>query len=237
VDATDSKLLTEAMKYGIAFLFVAIALGVFALKGGGWWLLLWPSLSIAIVASAHLGLGPRVFGKRLDGTMSALAYILLLPYLLYAWCVWHISRIFSREPVTNEVTPGVWIGRRLLSHELPPNVDAVVDLTCEFVESRALRSVARYISCPFLDAMAPEPDMLVKTARQAAAVDGTVFIHCAQGHGRTALFASLYLIAAGKAASVDEALARIQSVRPLARVNSSQLRALRNAAILMTATK
>jgi len=114
---------------------------------GGWFfLLLWPAISFGLVASAYLGLGPRVFGKRPDGTLSVISIATLLPYFLYLWAVWHVVRLASREPPYNSLPGGVLIGRRLLSRELPSEANVIVDLTCEFSEPQGVRDTGRYIS-------------------------------------------------------------------------------------------
>jgi len=219
------------MTYGVFFLLLAGGLGMYAVATGGWYLvLLWPALSLMIVASGYLGLGPRVFGKRSDGTLPLLSCLLLFPFLAGLWIVWRVAVLISREPKLHELIPNVLIGRRLLSHELPPDVDVVVDLTCEFVEPRAVRSVSTYLSFPILDDTSCDPRLLVEFVRTLASQEGQMFIHCAQGHGRTGLVATTLLLAAGHASSVEEAVHLLKSARPLARLNANQMEALRRVA-------
>lgn len=224
------------MKYGILFSLVSILLFIYAVASGRWsLLLLWPSLSFGVVSAAYLCLGHRIFGKRPDGSMSFTSVTLLLPYLLFVWAVWHILRFVSREPHCNRLADGITIGRRLLSHELPPDVDTVVDLTCEFPEPAALRAVPQYISFPLLDAGALSPDALADFSRHLAGIDGSSFIHCAQGHGRTGLISALLLIARGLATDADDALRLVQMSRPLVDLNRVQKSALNEAADLLQA--
>ena len=58
--------------------------------------LAWPSLSFTAVGAAYLGLGPSVFGKRLNGTMAWYTVAPLLPYLLLSWLTWHVARLAIR---------------------------------------------------------------------------------------------------------------------------------------------
>lgn len=219
------------MKYGILFALVAALFFIYAATSGRWTLLLlWPSLSFAVVSAAYLRFGHRVFGKRLDGSMAFASVTLLLPYLLFVWAVWHIIRCVSREPHCNRLADGITIGRRLLSHELPPEVDTVVDLTCEFPEPAALRAVPQYISFPLLDAGTLSPDSLADFSRRLAGIDGSLFIHCAQGHGRAGLIAALLLIARGLATDGDDALRQIQMSRPSVHLNRIQTSTLNAAA-------
>jgi len=161
------------MKYGVLFSLIAVLLLVYAATTGGWfWLLLWPAISFGAVASAYFGLGPRVFGKRPNGTLSVISVAILLPYLLYLWVIWHVMRFVSREPPYNVLPSGVLIGRRLLSGELPSDANVVVDLTCEFPEPHGVRNAGRYISYPMLDASSSDPQTLIRLVRDLASIDG-----------------------------------------------------------------
>ncbi|WAS94046.1 phosphatase domain-containing protein [Nannocystis punicea] len=194
---------------------------------GGWtWLLAWPALSFALVAAAYAGLGARMFGKRSDGTIAPLHRLALLPFHGLVAAVWHGLRLSRREPAWCELVPGVLIGRRLLPRELPANVELIIDLTAEFPEPPGVRSAAAYRSLPTLDAGRAAPAEFRALVEEVAASSQTVFIHCAQGHGRTGTFAAAVLIVRGLATDPAEALAMLQRVRPGIRLKPAQLRAL-----------
>jgi hypothetical protein len=225
------------MKYGLLFSLASILFLFQAVSSGRWfWLLLWPSLSFGLIAAAYLRGDHRIFGKRPDGSMSMASVVLLLPYLVYLWVVWHIIRLVSREDRCDLLGDRLTIGRRLLSNELPAETETVVDLTCEFPEPMALRSVPRYLCIPLLDAAAASPETLAAFARQLAEIDGPMFIHCAQGHGRTGLITALLLIARGSAADPDDALSQFTASRPRLALNRVQSSALVEAAVLLQAT-
>lgn len=214
------------MKYGLLFATVAVLLVALALLFRGWHLLLlWPAVSFGVVAVGYLYFGPIVFGKSSRGVLSAFSQLLLLPYLLYLWSVWHALRLVKREPAFNQLTDNVFIGRRLLSHELPDNINHVVDLTCEFNESNALRSTS-YHSFPILDGFVPSVVDLQEWVLAVAAMPSNVYIHCAEGHGRTGLFAAALLLTIGHSKTPDEALEFIRSKRPMVRLNRRQLAVL-----------
>jgi protein-tyrosine phosphatase len=218
------------MKYGIAFTLLAALIAYIAIiNGGSAYLLLWPALSFFLVAFAYFGAGPTVFGKQQCGTLEPSRQILLAPFLLYLWLVWHMVRLISREAPYNQLTESVFIGRRLLSSERPKQFDHVVDLTCEFNEPSAMRSTG-YISFPTLDTHHPSIEELRRRVEIIANLDGTVYIHCAQGHGRTATLAIAYLLQTGHSATVDDAIRYVLDRRPLAHLGRSQrqiLQALR----------
>ena len=211
------------MKYGVLFSALSLLLAFYAFTSGGWFLLLaWPAISFGVIGLAYLTLGHRVFGKRSDGSMAFASVAILLPYLLYLWGVWHIIRLVSREPAYNTLADCVLIGRRLLSRELPAGTRTVVDLTSEFPEPSVLRSVANYVAAPMLDASVLPPQSLADLASQIATAETPLYIHCAQGHGRTGLVAALFLLARGDADNPDTAIEMIQSSRPLVGLNGVQ---------------
>lgn len=218
------------MKYGIAFTTMAALIAYIAIINGGLaYLLLWSALSFLLVAFAYFGAGPTVFGKQQSGTLQPIRQLVLAPFLLYLSLVWHMVRLISREAPYDRLTESVFIGRRLLSSERPKQFDHVVDLTCEFNEPSAMRSTG-YISFPTLDTLHPSIEELRRRVEIIANLDGTVYIHCAQGHGRTATLAIAYLIHTGHSATLDEAIRYVLDRRPLAHLGRSQrqlLQALR----------
>ncbi|MFY2559393.1 tyrosine-protein phosphatase [Corallococcus terminator] len=211
------------LKYSFVFGVFATLLGVlaFQLRGLGWGLL-WPALSFSLVAVAYAGAGPAVFGKRADGRMQPWALVVLLPYLLMTWATWRLARRLSRESVHDEVAPGIVIGRRLLAGELPEGTRTVVDLTSEFIEPEGIRSVEHYVCLPILDATAPSIERLASHLESWAALPTPLYIHCAQGHGRTGMVAAAVLMARGLAPDARQALAMVQKARPGVRLSAAQ---------------
>ncbi len=214
------------MKHGVLFSLVAILLASAAIMHRGWLLLLlWPALSFAVVAAGYFHFGAGVFGKSKRGLLSPINRLLLFPYLVCLGAIWYALRIVRRESPFNELAENIVIGRRLLSHERPDKIDHVIDLTCEFNEPRKLRS-GSYHSFQILDGSAPSPEQLRQWAARVADLSGRIYIHCAEGHGRTGLFAAVLLVHIGHSQTVDEALQYIQSKRPLVRLGRRQLAVL-----------
>lgn len=203
------------MKYGILFLIVASIFCLQSASLGRWgWMLVWPGLSFAWMGAAYLGLGPRALGKRPDGTMAWYAVALLLPYLLLVWLAWHTVRWSSRKEPYHKVAADLFIGRRPLANGLPDGITLVVDLTSEFAEVQAVRTGRRYVSFPMLDAGVPSEDRFQQLVEQVASWQGPVYIHCAQGYGRTGLVAAAVLVAKGYSATAEDALAALKQARP-----------------------
>lgn len=186
------------------------------------WLLLWSGGSFCVVAAAYAFQKPRLLGKRLNGTMAWGVCVLLLPYLLLTWLIWYAQTGLSHENVCDEVAPGLWLGRRATVGELPRGVSLIVDLTSEFPEPRSVRENFAYLCLPTLDNAAPEQERFQEVIQKMAAWEGETYVHCALGHGRSALVAAAVLMAWGLACSPEEAFAQLKRARPGVKLNQTQ---------------
>ena len=203
------------MKYCVTFLSVAAVLVFYAYTIGAWgWLLVWPALSFTLVACGYLGLGPQVFGKRADGTLAWYSLATLLPYLLYTWAIWQLSRLCRREDCFNEIVSGLYVGRRALAHELPAHIRVVVDMTAEFPEPEGVRTGRRYLCLPTLDASVPTLAAIRDLLETLTGISDPVYIHCAEGHGRSGTLAAALLLYKGLEDNVEDAIARLRECRP-----------------------
>lgn len=197
-----------------------IGLGLFE-KG---WLLIgvWLGADFLVLGIAH-GKGLHgIFGKRADGSLPVWSWMLYFPLLVYTYVVWHLIRIFSKEPAYNEVSPELVVGRRLLKPDLNQTFENYVDLTSEFSEPALIRTSPAYRNFSILDGAAPTPEQLdaaVSSLRQ-----GRTYVHCAQGHGRTGLFALAILLKSKRAKCIEDGLHSLQSVRPGIRLNQDQIK-------------
>ncbi len=191
---------------------------------GGWYLvLLWPAASFSAVAVAYLSGNAAVFGKQSDGSRQLVSTLLLLPYLLFAHAVWAAQVGLSREAAANRVNPALIISRRLREHEYPDDVGLICDLTCELSAPRLIRSRSTYRCHPILDAGTVSAGELIAFANSVPPSDqGPVLIHCANGHGRTGMFAAIWLMVHGYATSAGEAIALLKTARPGVRLRPRQ---------------
>lgn len=214
------------MLYAVFFLGLGAWLLVVALSGhAGGLLLAWPAASLLLVGAAYAGLGPRVLGKRPDGRLAWWAVLLLGPFLLLTWLVWHGQRLLSREDCGHEVAPGLWLGRRAFGRELPRGVSLVVDVTAEF-PAPVFPAGVSYLCVPILDGSAPPERVLRDLVAKADAWPGPVYIHCAQGHGRSALVMAAVLLARGLAPDAPGAEALLRRARPAVGLKRAQRRLL-----------
>ena len=217
----------ESSRWRLAGYYLAGALGctllAYALRGWTLWLL-WPALSLALVALFYAGVGAGGFQKDRNGRICLAARWLLAPYLAGAWIN---SRAWTRTHVQpSHLADGVWIGRTPSARDLvaTPNA-AIVDLAAELSLPRNARRRIVTASAttretdvavfPVLDLTLPPPHVLDDAAHaiERLRAQGPVLVCCALGYSRSACAAAAWLLATGRAASVAAALARIQAAR------------------------
>ncbi|MFN2623962.1 MAG: dual specificity protein phosphatase family protein [Chthoniobacterales bacterium] len=213
--------------YYLAGAFVAAALMIMFWPWGAF--LIWPLVSLGLMAVAYFGLGPGIFRKQ-NGRLPWTTWWTLGPVLLGQ----EISRLYYRRQARagDELTPQVWIGGVLSYSEASAiarrRITAVLDLTAEFSEPGPLRAVT-YRNIPILDLTAPTiaqlEEMLLFIARESAT--GTVYVHCKIGYSRTAAVAAAWLLRSGLASSVSDAIDFVRRVRPRVVIRPEVLAALR----------
>ncbi|MEN6402765.1 MAG: hypothetical protein ABFD94_12555 [Armatimonadia bacterium] len=208
----------QAMTYSIAG--VVLAAGA-ALVGGWGLVLLWPAVACLVVGVAYVTENPALFGKRSDGSVNPFMQLVLLPYLALTYAIWKLKRKISKEPLYNEVAPGLWVGRRVLGDELPEGVSVIVDVTTEFAEPSTALARCEYRALPTLNYGAPEAEGLRALVEELAGREG-IYVHCAQGHGRSATVAAALLLRKGLAATWEEAVAMVVKVRPKVHLEACQ---------------
>jgi protein-tyrosine phosphatase len=80
---------------------------------------------------------------------------------------------------------------------------------------------------PTLDGFVPAEQDCAKLVQEIAAHRGPVYVHCAQGHGRSALVVGAVLLHRGLALSASDAEAKMKSVRPGVSMSFAQRRLLK----------
>lgn len=209
-----------AAYYGLGALVLAIP--AFSLGEGSLWLI-WPAVSLAMVALNYLLFDAAGFQKGADGKLSPATRWLLAPYLLGAWIN---SRLWTRrqpEPVL--VLDNVWLGRNPDQQQLQPFA-AVVDMCAELPVDPGHRG---YQCIPVLD-LTPLSQAQCRDA--AVAIErlrrqGPLLVCCALGYSRSAMAVAAWLRGTGHADSVDNAIAIIRAARPSVKLGREHLQVLK----------
>ncbi len=199
-------------RIGALYALGASVLTLAALQFGGWSLwLLWPALSLALVALNYLAFGADGFQKRADGSMPLATRMLLSPYLLGARLnAW----LWTGSDRLSEIGDNVWLGglpRRSTADA--PMFAAIIDLCAELPVSP---HPGRHLIFPALDLIPLSTADLqrVVAAIEAARAEGPVLVACALGYGRSAAAVAAWLVATGRAPSPDAAIQRLRAIRP-----------------------
>jgi protein-tyrosine phosphatase/membrane-associated phospholipid phosphatase len=184
------------LRVALLYAFGAVLLAVLAIALGFWfWILLWPAVSLALVALAYLRGNSAIFRKT-GGRLPVSTRVVLGPYLCGAF----IRRLVynRRRPPWVEIAPGVYCGRLLTNHEAiilrATGITSVLDMTAEHAEAKAFLDI-EYLNIPVLDLTSPSREQLdVAVAFINEQVQcGGVYVHCALGISRSAAATAAYL--------------------------------------------
>ncbi len=236
------------MHYAVFFLFVGLAFVAYALGlglGPSWEmptpiyeLLLTASVGFFFAAMAYLCHWPWLLGKRPDGTRHWWAWPILWSYLAFCWAGWsgwaqfQPCKKLATQRAMSQIVPGLWISRSLTDKEahitgIIDNARCVIDLAPEFVEVPSLRAQPGYLSVPVLDGTRPSLRQLKQIVQHIDKHKGCgVLVHCALGHGRSAMVAAAYLLHSGQASSPKEALQIVKKARHGIKLKKNQLTGL-----------
>lgn len=179
-------------------------------------LLLWPAVSLGIVAYGYFKNGSDIFHKE-NGRLPLASMLLLAPCLLGQYLSLRYYRRQCRA--WDEATPELLIGRLLTeaeAHEaIRQGVTAVLDLTGEFSEIPPFLNLP-YLNVPVLDLTAPTPDQFHQAVSflETRSGMGKVYVHCKIGYSRSAAVVIAWLVKTGRAASIGDAADMLRQVRP-----------------------
>ncbi len=189
----------------------AICGGAAYVIDGAAWLLLWPAAALSVVAVIYFAGRPELFQKS-NGDMPPAMKVILAPYLIGAWLN---SRWCTRGRGTAQKVAGdVWLGRipRRAEREAL-GIVSIVDLTAELpLDSYGIV----YRGIPMLDLVTPPVAQIDAAVRAIAELERQrpTLVCCALGYSRSAAAVSGWLLAAGKAESVDAAIEVVRARRP-----------------------
>lgn len=174
---------------------------------------------------------PGFLCKAQNGRMTVWSYLLHWPYHLLSYCSLIFFRLMRVVPY-QEIAPGLYLGGWLFPWEQSKlkqlGIVSVLDLTCELGEWGFLRNVPSYCCIPLLDGTAPTAAQLragIDFIREKLS-SGSVYVHCAMGHGRSATVVAGYLMASGATGDLPATINLIRSKRPGIRLNAAQRRSI-----------
>ncbi len=209
------------MRYAALTFFLGIIFGCWALALQGWFLILiWLSLCLFALSIGYARPGTNIFFKQPDGAIPFLVKVIYLPFFLYSHLIWHLLRWLSRERSFDQAASDLLLGRRLLASELPDGIHNYLDLTMEFEDPVQIRERFNYICLPILNGGIPKPESLLAAFQQLE--EGPIYIHCARGHGRTAMVALCLQGWREGLGSFEEGLKQLKECRPGIHLNRDQ---------------
>jgi membrane-associated phospholipid phosphatase len=209
---------TRNSRVGAIYCVGTAALVAIAMTSWPWGaVLLWPALSLSIVACGYFGIGPGTFRKE-GGRLPIATWLLLAPVILGQRL--SMLRYIRRSKPWDAITANVWIGRTLNAREgkraLDDGVTAILDLTCELPETPVFARHPNYHNLPVLDLTAPTA---AQFAEAIAFIDrhvrkgGVVYVHCKAGYSRSAAIVAAYLLKTNQVADATAALAHLRRCR------------------------
>ena len=186
-------------------------------------------ISLSIAAAAYAGIGPRAFRKGCDGKMPLSSFFALGPCIVGQF----LSLLYYRTKASaySRITPNTLIGRRpdkrAAAELMTAGVTAVLDLSAELPEVRALRAL-KYFCVPILDLTAPTIEQLDLATQfiSAETERGQVYVHCKIGYSRSAAAIAAYLLSSRRAGTVSDAVDIIRRARPGIVMSRETLKAL-----------
>lgn len=195
------------------YLFGALICGILAwLVGGVAWILLWPAGALAIVAGIYCAGRPEFFRKQ-EGVIAPAMMALLAPYLAGAWIN---SRWQTRNQMpAQEIADRVWLGRMPRRAERDAlGIASLVDVTAELPADTA---GITYRCVPMLDLLAPTVGQLESAVQaiQDLKSERPTLVCCALGYSRSAAAIAVWLVASGRARTMNEAVEYVRARRPM----------------------
>jgi protein-tyrosine phosphatase len=174
----------------------------------GLWLL-WPALSLLLVAFNYAFIGANGFQAMPNGKMTTASYWLYLPYRIVAWAN---SRWWTRAHTKpTPILQGVSIGRH------PSKADAIAAPAVLSLCAELNLDHSHAQRFAWLDLTIPKPAQLQQAAQ---ALDDLIMTHsevlvsCALGYSRSVAVVATWLVRFHHASNVDQALALIIAARP-----------------------
>lgn len=193
----------------------------------------------AVMYLAAVGFGAQMgrLVKRLDGRERlGLNWLLLGPSTVLSLGTRLYIQLASYESTLAPIDDRLYLGRLPLPGEIDDvreaGISAVVDLCAELPEVDFLRRLpaGQYLAVPVLDGFTPTFEQLLIITDWVTGMlqrGHRVLLHCALGHGRSAVAAACTLLRLGRVETTDQAVAWLEKHRPRVSLHRGQTRAVR----------
>jgi hypothetical protein len=213
------KLFTVFILISIIFLVNALEAESYLFKIFLYWL----AFSYTFIALIYFINKANSFFKNKDsGKIPVFIILLTIPYFLLIYSIWYFKYKFSKENKINFFFENYYIGKKILFQDLPNEIEVVIDLTSEFNEDSNILKNRKYILFPILDGSIPDIDDFYLFIKEISKIQSNIYIHCAEGHGRTALVGIVLYLIKNKKCSFEDGLTFIKSKRDNIRLNNTQ---------------
>lgn len=188
-------------------------------------ILIWPAVSLLLVAFNYAILGAFGMQKQDSGRQSLAASVLFAPYLLGAWLnskIWTVG-----QKPANEVVKGIWLGRRPSDKEAK-QYSGLLDLCPELPVT--IGRCEHYWHLNALDLVPMSAQQCWQAAQAIQSMKNeqceSILVYCALGYSRSCVALMAWLLLNNDAKTPKHAKAIIEKARPQIVIKSHHLMAL-----------
>lgn len=207
--------------YALVFVLSAVIFALIGLKSPFWGLTLlswWCFVSALVMVIAYFFQQPvLVMGKSKNRSFSVVMLVLNFPFLGAYWLLWILRHGFSRNgPVHRIDHTNISVSQWPIFGVPLDQYDVVFDMTSEM--PAIYRFHGRYVSLPNMDGVPLCRWEIPPDINR----DQRILVHCAQGRGRSAVYAAMLLKKLGYASSDDQAYELLKRSRPAVHLTKAQ---------------
>ena len=182
----------------------------------------WCAVSCVLMSTAYFFQCPKLVMGKTSGTIfGAMIFILNLPFLAFYWLVWLLRHAFSSKPPVCRIgDTNVSVSQYPIFRVPLDQYDVIFDLTAEMPAIYRVRG--KYVAIPNLDGVPlSQWDVPLEIDRNQR-----ILVHCAQGRGRSAVYAAMLLKKLGYVSDADTACQWLKQSRPVVHLTKAQRRQL-----------
>ena len=227
---------SKHLKLGSYYMCGVVIFGILAYELKGWALwLIYPAVSLLIVAHSYSLVRPHFFQKQSNGEMTVAAKILLAPYLVFAWLN---SRIWTRKHPEDSFiiefeNKKIYIGR-IPTLKNTQQYQAVFDCVAELpLNHNAAKSQLEYQQYLSLDLVPLQANQLKQAVEEFNSLlarlntnNSKILVCCALGYSRSSALVAAWLVQQKLVENLQEAIELIRKARPWVVLNEAQIEEL-----------